>query len=69
MRVVPAAPPALLCGTTLVLEVTPGPRALITEVRIEFKGDLAVDAPERRAHRLVGHLCRVGEGVDCARGP
>ncbi|WP_254773480.1 autotransporter assembly complex family protein [Nitrosospira sp. Nsp13] len=34
---------------TLVLEVTPGPRALITEVRIEFKGDLAVDAPERRA--------------------
>lgn len=34
---------------TLVLEVTPGPRALITEVRIEFKGDLAVDALERRA--------------------
>ncbi|WP_256324082.1 MULTISPECIES: autotransporter assembly complex family protein [Nitrosospira] len=34
---------------TPVLEVAPGPRALITEVRIEFKGDLAVDAPERRA--------------------
>ena len=34
---------------TPVLEVTPGPRALIAEVRIEFKGDLAVDAPERRA--------------------
>ncbi|HEX7235297.1 MAG TPA: hypothetical protein VF243_08505, partial [Nitrosospira sp.] len=34
---------------TPVLEVAPGPRALITEVRIESKGDLAVDAPERRA--------------------
>lgn len=34
---------------TLVLEVAPGPRAVIAEVRIEFKGDLAVDAPELRA--------------------
>lgn len=34
---------------TPVLEVAPGPRAVITEVRIEFKGDLAIDAPERRA--------------------
>ncbi|KIO49790.1 hypothetical protein SQ11_04200 [Nitrosospira sp. NpAV] len=33
----------------LVLEVAPGPRALVTEVRIEFKGDLASDAPERHA--------------------
>jgi translocation and assembly module TamA len=34
---------------TEVIEVTPGPRALITEVSIEFKGDLATDELERRA--------------------
>jgi translocation and assembly module TamA len=32
-----------------VLEVMPGPRTLVTEVSIEFKGDLAIDEPERRA--------------------
>lgn len=34
---------------TPVLEVTPGPRALIAEVHLEFKGDLAIDTPERHA--------------------
>ena len=32
-----------------VLEVLPGPRTLVTEVNIEFKGDLAKDEPGRRA--------------------
>ncbi len=32
-----------------VLEVTPGARTMVAEVSIEFKGDLAMDEPERRA--------------------
>ena len=31
------------------LEVAPGPRTMVTEAHIEFKGDLAVDEPVRRA--------------------
>lgn len=38
------APPA-----TPKLEVVPGPRTMVTEVSIEFKGDLAIDEPARRA--------------------
>lgn len=34
---------------TQALEVMPGPRTLVTEISIEFKGDLAIDEPERRA--------------------
>jgi translocation and assembly module TamA len=32
-----------------VLEVMPGPRTIVTEVNIEFKGDLATDEPGQRA--------------------
>ena len=32
-----------------VLEIMPGPRTLVTEVNIEFRGDLATDEPGRRA--------------------
>ncbi|SEO69530.1 autotransporter assembly complex family protein [Nitrosovibrio sp. Nv6] len=34
---------------TPVLQVIPGPRTLVTEVSIEFKGDLATEEPGRRA--------------------
>ncbi len=33
----------------LVIEVDPGPLALVNNVTIEFKGDLAIDEPKRRA--------------------
>ena len=33
----------------LEVEVVPGPRTLVSQVNIEFKGDLAADTPERRA--------------------
>ncbi|MBA4143040.1 MAG: outer membrane protein assembly factor [Nitrosospira sp.] len=32
-----------------VLDVEPGPRTLVDELSIEFKGDIAIDEPERRA--------------------
>ncbi|HEU4855025.1 MAG TPA: outer membrane protein assembly factor, partial [Nitrosospira sp.] len=32
-----------------VLEITPGPRTFVSEVSIEFRGDLASDEPGRRA--------------------
>jgi translocation and assembly module TamA len=35
-------------AATPVLEVMPGPRTLVTEVNIEFRGDLATDEPVRR---------------------
>jgi len=40
----PAAP-----AGALTIEVAPGPRALVSQLNIEFKGDLAADAPEHRA--------------------
>ncbi len=44
-----SAPPHTTPGTIPVLEVIPGPRTLVTEVNVEFKGDLATDEPGRRA--------------------
>ncbi|SFW15425.1 autotransporter assembly complex family protein [Nitrosovibrio sp. Nv17] len=36
-------------GAVPVLTIEPGVRTLVAEVRIDFKGDLAIDTPERRA--------------------
>lgn len=44
-----SATPHSTPATIPVLEVIPGPRTLVTEVNIEFRGDLATDEPGRRA--------------------
>lgn len=36
-------------GGVLVVEVVPGPRTLVSQLHIVFKGDLAADDPERQA--------------------
>ena len=46
-----------------------GPRALITEVRIEFKGDLAVDALSARAHRSLRVAWPLLRAIRSARRP
>ena len=44
-----SATPHTTPATIPVLEIIPGPRTLVTEVNIEFRGDLATDEPGRRA--------------------